>query len=254
MFAVNGFVVGTWIASIPGVQVSLAASATEIGIALLFTAAGSLVAMPITGQLLAHVPSRRLLIVTSLTLPFLAPLPVLAPSVPLLAVALFVFGALNGAMDVSMNAHGVTLERSLGKPITSSLHAGWSIGGLVGAAAVALAVALVDPPAGRGSSRPRPRSGSSRSSPVGSSGRARSRRRARAASAFRRARSCRSACWRSEPRSPKAAWPIGPASTCARASARTPPSRPSATPRSRWAWRSDVASVTACANGSGPFG
>ena len=146
MFAVNGFVVGTWIASIPGVQVSLAASATEIGIALLFTAAGSLVAMPITGQLLAHVPSRRLLIVTSLTLPFLAPLPVLAPSVPLLAVALFVFGALNGAMDVSMNAHGVTLERSLGKPITSSLHAGWSIGGLFGAAAVALAVALAIPP------------------------------------------------------------------------------------------------------------
>ena len=146
MFLVNGFVVGTWIASIPGVQVSLAASATEIGIALLFAAAGSLVAMPITGQLLAHVPSKRLLIVTSLILPFLAPLPILAPSVPLLAVALFVFGAMNGAMDVSMNAHGVTLERSLGKPITSSLHAGWSVGGLVGATAVAIAVALGIPP------------------------------------------------------------------------------------------------------------
>jgi MFS family permease len=142
MFLVNGFVVGTWIASIPAVQVSLDASATEIGIALLFAAAGSLVAMPITGQLLSHIPSQRLLIVSSLILPFLAPLPVLAPSVPLLAVALFVFGALNGAMDVSMNAHGVALERALGKPITSSLHAGWSVGGLLGAVGVALAVAV----------------------------------------------------------------------------------------------------------------
>jgi MFS family permease len=146
MFLVNGFVVGTWIASIPAVQVSLGASATEIGIALLFAAAGSLVGMPITGQLLSHIPSRRLLVVTSLILPFLAPLPVLAPSVPLLAVSLFVFGAINGAMDVSMNAHGVALERAIDRPITSSLHAGWSVGGLLGASAVALAVALAVAP------------------------------------------------------------------------------------------------------------
>jgi hypothetical protein len=145
MFLVNGFIVGTWIASIPAVQVSLRASATEIGLALLFTAAGSLVAMPITGQLLSHIPSQRLLVVTSLILPVLAPIPILAPSVPLLALSLFVFGAVNGSMDVSMNAHGVALERALGRPITSSLHAGWSAGGLAGAAIVALSVALSVP-------------------------------------------------------------------------------------------------------------
>jgi hypothetical protein len=142
MFAVNGSIVGTWIASIPALQVSLAASATEIGIALLCAAAGSLVAMPITGQLLAHISSQRLLIVSSLVFPLLAPLPLLAPSVPLLAVALLIFGAANGVMDVSMNAHGVALERSMGRAVTSSLHAGWSLGGLVGAAAVALSVAV----------------------------------------------------------------------------------------------------------------
>jgi MFS family permease len=142
MFLVNGFIVGTWIASIPAVQVSLQASATEIGLALLCAAAGSLVAMPITGQLLAHISSRRILVVSSLVFPLLAPLPLLAPSIPLLALALFVFGAVNGVMDVSMNAHGVALERTSGKAITSSLHAGWSLGGLIGAASVALAVAL----------------------------------------------------------------------------------------------------------------
>ena len=70
----------------------------------------------------------------------------LAPSPVLLAAGLVLFGAANGAMDVSMNAHGVAVERALGKPIMSSLHAGWSFGGLAGAGAVALGVALgVDP-------------------------------------------------------------------------------------------------------------
>ena len=32
-----------------------------------------------------------------------------------------------------MNAHGVAVERAIDKPIMSSLHAGWSFGGLAGA-------------------------------------------------------------------------------------------------------------------------
>ena len=49
-------------------------------------------------------------------------------------------------MDVSMNAHGVAVERILQRPIMSSLHAGWSFGGLAGAALVAIAGgAGVDP-------------------------------------------------------------------------------------------------------------
>jgi hypothetical protein len=42
-------------------------------------------------------------------------------------------------MDVSMNAHGVAVERLLHRPIMSSLHAGWSFGGLAGAALVSAA-------------------------------------------------------------------------------------------------------------------
>ena len=49
----------------------------------------------------------------------------------MLGAILFVFGAVNGAMDVSMNAHGVAVERELPQPIMSSLHGGWSVGGFV---------------------------------------------------------------------------------------------------------------------------
>ena len=65
------------------------------------------------------------------------PLPLLAPEPWLLPLALIVLGASSGAMDVSMNAHGVAVERVLHRPIMSSLHAGWSFGGLAGAALVA---------------------------------------------------------------------------------------------------------------------
>ena len=41
-------------------------------------------------------------------------------------------------MDVSMNSHGVSVEKALGRPIMSSLHAGWAFGGMAGAGFVAL--------------------------------------------------------------------------------------------------------------------
>jgi len=64
----------------------------------------------------------------------------------MLAATLFVFGASGGAMDVAMNAHGVAVERELGRPIMSSLHGGWSVGGFVSAGLVAVAAAAgVDP-------------------------------------------------------------------------------------------------------------
>lgn len=49
-------------------------------------------------------------------------------------------------MDVSVNAHGVAVERDLRKPIMSSLHGGWSFGGFAGAGVVAAtAAAGIDP-------------------------------------------------------------------------------------------------------------
>jgi fucose permease len=71
---------------------------------------------------------------------------ILAPHPLLVPVALFVLGASNATMDVSMNAHGVKVERDLGRPIMSSLHAGWSFGGVIGAGfAAGLAALSVDP-------------------------------------------------------------------------------------------------------------
>jgi hypothetical protein len=145
-FLVNGALVGTWVAQIPFVQDRFDVSKTTIGVVLLFMAGGAFVAMPLTGHVLERRPSAAVLRLASLAYPPLVLLPLVAPGPVWLAFALVVFGAGNGAMDVSMNAHGVAVERSLARPIMSSLHACWSFGGLAGAGAVAAAVALgVDP-------------------------------------------------------------------------------------------------------------
>jgi MFS family permease len=59
--------------------------------------------------------------------------PALAGNLGWLMAALFVFGVSAGALDVGMNSNGVLVERARGRPVMSSLHAGYSIGALAGA-------------------------------------------------------------------------------------------------------------------------
>src|SRR3954453_18505527 len=146
VFAVNGAMIGSWVAHIPWLQDHLSVSKATIGLCLLCMAAGALVSMPLTGQLLDRRSSGAGTRAASLIFCLMLPLPLLALSAPMLGAILFVFGAANGAMDVSMNAHGVAVERELGRPIMSSLHGGWSVGGFAAAGLAVLAgVAGVDP-------------------------------------------------------------------------------------------------------------
>jgi MFS transporter len=139
VFAVNGAMIGTWVAHIPWLQERLDISKTTIGFALLCMAVGALIAMPLTGQVLARRSSAGVARAGTLIYCLMLPLPLIAPSAVALGAILFVFGAANGVMDVSMNAHGVAVERDLGKPIMSSLHGGWSVGGFLAAGLAALA-------------------------------------------------------------------------------------------------------------------
>jgi hypothetical protein len=109
-------------------------------------AAGALVSMPLTGHILDGRSSASVTRVTTLIFCLTLPLPLLATSPVMLSAILFVFGASGGAMDVAMNAHGVAVERTLSRPIMSSLHGGWSLGGFLAAGVVAITAAVgVDP-------------------------------------------------------------------------------------------------------------
>ncbi len=137
---------GTWVAHIPWVQDHLGISKSTLGLCLLCMAAGALVSMPLTGHLLDRRSSASVTRAATLIFCLMLPLPLLATTPSMLAATLFVFGASGGAMDVAMNAHGVAVERELQRPIMSSLHGGWSVGGFASAGLVAIAAAAgVDP-------------------------------------------------------------------------------------------------------------
>jgi hypothetical protein len=145
-FMVNGAVVGTWIAYIPAVQARLGVSKATLGFSLLCMAVGSLIAMPLAGHIINRRPSAQVVRAAAFVACLCLPLPLLAGTPVVLGAMLLVFGAFNGSMDVSMNAHGVAVERELAKPIMSSLHGGWSVGGFVASGFVVLATAVgVDP-------------------------------------------------------------------------------------------------------------
>ena len=133
VFFVNGTGLGSWAPHIALVQDRLDIGAGVLGAALLAMAAGALVAMPLAGAVIAKVGSRPVTRTISLIYCAALPLPMLAPNLLSLVLALLVFGAANGAMDVAMNAHAVTVERKLGRPVMSSFHGMFSLGGLVGA-------------------------------------------------------------------------------------------------------------------------
>ncbi|ABC21981.1 Major facilitator superfamily MFS_1 [Rhodospirillum rubrum ATCC 11170] len=133
LFLTNGMALGLWSALIPGVKQGLALSDGRLGIALLAMAIGALVAMPLTGVLVARFGSAMVGRCAALVFFAVLPLPVIAPSLPLLVAALIVLGGANGVLDVAMNAHGVLVEGRLGRPVMSSFHGMFSLGGLIGA-------------------------------------------------------------------------------------------------------------------------
>src|SRR4029079_18670452 len=146
VFAINGAMVGTWVAHIPWLQDHLGLSKATLGFCLLCMAAGAFVSMPLTGHVLDRVPSALVTRWAALVFCLMLPLPLLATSPYMLAALLFVFGASNGAMDVAMNAHGVGIQERVGRPVMSSLHGGWSVGGVTAADLVArAATAGLDP-------------------------------------------------------------------------------------------------------------
>ncbi|HEX2863985.1 MAG TPA: MFS transporter, partial [Deinococcales bacterium] len=140
VFFVNGAVFASWAANIPSVRARLGLTPAALGFVILSIAAGSVVALVVTGRLIDRFGSRGVMISSSVAFSLLLPLALLAPSVPVIVPLLFLFGASASAMDVAMNAHGVHVERRLGRPIMSSLHALFSCGSLAGAGVAAVAL------------------------------------------------------------------------------------------------------------------
>lgn len=145
-FLLLGFVFGSWVARIPAVQDRLGLSAQQLGIALLSVSAGAMLAMPLTGWLIHHRGNDSIMRLAAVILCVTLPLLPLAPVLPLLMLSLFAYGIGFGLLDVSMNTHAVAVEELYGRPIMSTFHGVFSVGGLLGAGIAGFVAGLGVPP------------------------------------------------------------------------------------------------------------
>ncbi len=133
MFFVNGAAMATWVPLIPSVQQKLDLNAGQLGVALLGTAVGAVLSIPSTGWLVGRAGGRKVVTLAAIACCIILPLLPLAPNLPVLTIALVLFGAALGSMDVAMNIHGAVVEALYLRPLMSTFHGFYSIGGFAGA-------------------------------------------------------------------------------------------------------------------------
>ena len=146
VFFTSGAAYGSFVARIPALKETVGADAAELGLVLLAGAVGAVLALPFAGWLSARIGSRRVtrgsLVAVALLLPVLG----LVPNLVAFAAAYLAVGAATSVLDLAMNAHGAAVEERYERPIFSSFHAAWSLGGLAGAGLGGGAAALGVPP------------------------------------------------------------------------------------------------------------
>ena len=145
IFFLHGLVWGSWVPHIPLAKDRLDVGMGVFGIALLAMAGGAMLAMPIAGGLINRYGSARMTVVSTILFSLALFLPVAAPTLLTFILAAIIYGATVGSMDVSMNAHGLAVEGALKSPVMSFLHAGFSVGGMVGALAGAALLIYLPP-------------------------------------------------------------------------------------------------------------
>lgn len=132
-FFISGFAMAAWAPLVPFTKARLSLHEATLGLLLLCMGAGSIVSMPLAGALSARWGCRRVLVASALLVCLALPLLALAPSVPWLGVALFLFGAGIGGLGCAGNIQAILVERASGRPMMSGFHGLFSLGGVAGA-------------------------------------------------------------------------------------------------------------------------
>ncbi|MFB7676477.1 MFS transporter [Kitasatospora purpeofusca] len=134
-FAVDGLLFAAWVVRIPDIRNQVSASHGALGLALLCVSAGAVATMPLVSRLCLRYGSRPITVASLVLLAVSVPLPAHTHSVPALGGVLLLFGAGYGGANVAMNSAAVEIVSELGRPVMPSFHAGYSLGGLLGAGA-----------------------------------------------------------------------------------------------------------------------
>jgi len=140
MFFLNGALFGAWASRIPAIATRFSLDTGSLGLLLLAMAFGAIVSFPLAGAYSEKLGAGRLTRLLAVAYALSLLMIPLASTVPVLALAIVVFGATHGAMDVAMNAWAGEVERDLKTSVMSGFHAMFSLGAGLGAATGFVAV------------------------------------------------------------------------------------------------------------------
>ncbi|WP_456785864.1 MFS transporter [Cellulomonas sp. P5_C5] len=141
LFLVHAAVLGAWTPAIPGITGALHLSTAQLGLALAAEPVGAGLVMVPAGALISRFGSRRVLAWSVVPYALTTAAIGMAPSLAVLAGALFLWGASQGVMNIAINAQGIVVEEHLGRHVLAGLHGWWSLGAFGGALVGSLAVA-----------------------------------------------------------------------------------------------------------------
>jgi MFS family permease len=142
VFFAHGLLFASWTAHIPQVKSHLHLDDAGLGLALLGAPLGSVSAMFASAHLLPRFGSKQIVRAGLLGYCAAGTAVGVAGSLLTLFVAMFVWGAFQGALDVSMNTQAVAVERWSRRPLMSGFHGYWSIGAFAGAGVGVVGVAI----------------------------------------------------------------------------------------------------------------
>lgn len=132
-FLLNGLFFGAWASRIPAFKTAFALEPGVLGLLLLALAGGAIVSFPLAGALMEKWGAETLTRLSALLgAPALMALS-LAPSPLTLGLALLLFGAFTGVLDLAMNGWGSKVEASLNRALMPAFHAMFSLGAGIGA-------------------------------------------------------------------------------------------------------------------------
>lgn len=132
-FALNGFVMGMWVVHIPAVEHRVGIGNVLLGWLLLLLGGSAFAGMQLVGPLTERFGARRVVPLSAVLCAGALVLPGLATGPWALGGSLLLLGLGNGCLDVSMNTHAVQVEHRYGRPVMSSFHAVYSVGGVLAA-------------------------------------------------------------------------------------------------------------------------
>ena len=133
IFFLNGFVHANYFSRLPRIQEQFSIDNGLVGLVLLASSIGALLAMPFTGWLIIRNGSRRVTIFGIFFYCLMIAFIPIMPGLWTLVILFFLLGVSSGMSDVAMNAQAVMVEKQMQKPIMTSFHALFSIGMTLGA-------------------------------------------------------------------------------------------------------------------------